>query len=151
MASDKVLETQAELEMSSGITAVQFYQYKVASSGMTKKAEKMQVINSLNLTSAQKDAIYYAEGWAQSTIRDAPWRGGDGGNYSGGSSSGSQYLSYLAEKNGYTLQEATPSTPRYSSYLQYLATRDGISLAPEDTNSGLQSKYLREFASRWGG
>ncbi len=151
MASDKVLETQAELEMSSGITAVQFYQYKVASSGMTKKAEKMQVINGLDLTSAQKDAIYYAEGWAQSTIGEAPWRGSDSENYSGGSSSGSQYLSYLAEKNGYTLQEATPSTPRYSSYLQYLATRDGISLAPEDTNSGLQSKYLREFASRWGG
>lgn len=151
MASDKVLETQAELEMSSGITAVQFYQYKVASSGMTKKAEKMQAINGLDLTSAQKDAIYYAEGWAQSTIGEAPWRGSDSENYSGGSSSGSQYLSYLAEKNGYTLQEATPSTPRYSSYLQYLAARDGISLAPEDTNSGLQSKYLREFASRWGG
>lgn len=151
MASDKVLETQAELEISAGITAEQFYQYKVASSGMTKKAEKMQAINSLNLTSAQKDAIYYAEGWAQSTIRDAPWRGGDGGNYSRESSSSSRYLSYFAEKNGYTLQEATPSTPRYSSYLQYLATRDGISLAPEDTNSGLQSKYLREFASRWGG
>ena len=151
MASDKVLETQAELEISDGITAEQFYQYKVASSGMTKKAEKMQAINSLDLTSAQKDAIYYAEGWAQSTIGEAPWRGSDSENYSGGSSSGSQYLSYLAEKNGYTLQEATPSTPRYSSYLQYLATRDGISLAPEDTNSGLQSKYLREFASRWGG
>lgn len=151
MASDKVLETQAELEISAGITAEQFYQYKVASSGMTKKAEKMQAINSLNLTSAQKDAIYYAEGWAQSTIRDAPWRGGDGGNYSGRSSSGSRYLSYLAEKNGYTLQETAPSTPRYSSYLQYLATRDGISLDPENTSTGLQSKYLREFASRWGG
>lgn len=151
MASDKVLETQAELEMSSGITAVQFYQYKVASSGMTKKAEKMQAINSLNLTSAQKDAIYYAEGWAQSTIRDAPWRGGDGGNYSRESSSSSRYLSYLAEKNGYTLQEAAPSAPRYSGYLQYLAARDGISLDTEDTGSGLQSKYLREFASRWGG
>lgn len=151
MASDKVLETQAELEMSSGITAVQFYQYKVASSGMTKKAEKMQAINSLNLTSAQKDAIYYAEGWAQSTIGQAPWRGGDGGNYSRESSSSSRYLSYLAEKNGYTLQETAPSTPRYSSYLQYLATKDGISLAPEDTSYGLQSKYLQEFASRWGG
>lgn len=151
MASDKVLETQAELEMSSGITAVQFYQYKVASSGMTKKAEKMQAINSLDLTSAQKDAIYYAEGWAQSTIRDAPWRGGDGGNYSRESSSSSRYLSYLAEKNGYTLQEAAPSAPRYSGYLQYLAARDGIPLDTEDTGSGLQSKYLREFASRWGG
>ena len=151
MASDKVLETQAELEISAGITAEQFYQYKVASSGMTKKAEKMQAINSLNLTSAQKDAIYYAEGWAQSTIRDAPWRGGDGGNYSRESSSSSRYLSYLAEKNGYTLQEAATSATRYSGYLQYLATKDGISLAPEDTSYGLQSKYLREFASRWGG
>ena len=151
MASDKVLETQAELEISDGITAEQFYQYKVASSGMTKKAEKMQAINSLNLTSAQKDAIYYAEGWAQSTIRDAPWRGGDGGNYSRESSSSSRYLSYFAEKNGYTLQEAAPSAPRYSGYLQYLAARDGISLDTEDTGSGLQSKYLREFASRWGG
>lgn len=151
MASDKVLETQAELEISAGITAEQFYQYKVASSGMTKKAEKMQAINSLNLTSAQKDAIYYAEGWAQSTIQDAPWRGGDGGNYSRESSSSSRYLSYLAEKNGYTLQEAAPSAPRYSGYLQYLAARDGIPLDTEDTGSGLQSKYLREFASRWGG
>ena len=151
MASDKVLETQAELEISAGITAEQFYQYKVASSGITKKAEKMQAINSLDLTSAQKDTIYYAEGWAQSTIGQAPWRGGDGGNYSRESSSSSRYLSYLAEKNGYTLQETAPSTPRYSSYLQYLATRDGISLDPENTSTGLQSKYLREFASRWGG
>ena len=85
MASDKTLETQAQLEISSGITAEQFYQYKVASSGMTKKAEKMQAINSLDLTSAQKDAIYYAEGWAQSTIGQAPWRRGYGG-YTGGSS-----------------------------------------------------------------
>lgn len=90
MASDKVLQTQAELEISSGITAEQFYQYKVASSGMTKKAEKMQAINSLNLTSAQKDAIYYAEGWAQSTIGQAPWRGGYSGGYTAsGSGSGS--------------------------------------------------------------
>ncbi len=108
MASDKVLETQAELEMSSGITAVQFYQYKVASSGMTKKAEKMQAINSLNLTSAQKDAIYYAEGWAQSTIRDAPWRGGDGGNYSRESSSSSsltvsEMLANVRRLNGGTV------------------------------------------------
>ena len=85
MASDKTLETQAQLEIGSGITAEQFYQYKVASSGMTKKAEKMQAINSLDLTSAQKDAIYYAEGWAQSTIGQAPWRRGYGG-YTGGSS-----------------------------------------------------------------
>lgn len=94
MASDKTLETQAQLEISSGITAEQFYQYKVASSGMTKKAEKMQAINSLDLTSAQKDAIYYAESWAQSTIGQAPWRSGYGG-YSGGYSGGSSGNPFL--------------------------------------------------------
>ncbi len=91
MASDKVLQTQAELEISSGITAEQFYQYKVASSGMTKKAEKMQAINSLNLTSAQKDAIYYAEGWARSTIGQAPWRGGYSGGYTASGSGGNPF------------------------------------------------------------
>mgnify|MGYP002765253568 CR=1 FL=1 len=91
MASDKVLQTQAQLEISSGITAEQFYQYKVASSGMSKKAEKMQAINSLNLTSAQKDAIYYAEGWAQSTIGQAPWRGGYSGGYTASGSGGNPF------------------------------------------------------------
>lgn len=91
MASDKVLQTQAQLEISSGITAEQFYQYKVASSGMTKKAEKMQAINSLNLTSDQKDAIYYAEGWAQSTIGQAPWRGGYSGGYTASGSGGNPF------------------------------------------------------------
>lgn len=91
MASDKVLQTQAQLEISSGITAEQFYQYKVASSGMTKKAEKMQAINSLNLTSAQKDAIYYAEGWARSTIGQAPWRGGYSGGYTSSGTGGNPF------------------------------------------------------------
>lgn len=96
MASDKVLETQAQLEISNGITAEQFYQYKVASSGMTKKAEKLRAINGLDLTYAQKDAIYYAEGWAQSTIGQAPWHGGyggySGGGYSSGGSGGNPFL-----------------------------------------------------------
>nr|DAQ53171.1 MAG TPA: Type I restriction enzyme Methylase [Bacteriophage sp.] len=91
MASDKVLQTQAELEISSGITAEQFYQYKVVSSGMTKKAEKMQAINSLNLTSAQKDAIYYAEGWARSTIGQAPWRGGYSSGYTASGTGGNPF------------------------------------------------------------
>ena len=58
---------------------------------MTKKAEKMQAINSLNLTSAQKDAIYYAEGWAQSTIGQAPWRGGYSGGYTVSGSGGNPF------------------------------------------------------------
>ena len=39
----------------------------------TKKAEVMEVIDSLPLTSSQKDALYYAEGWAKSKLYEAPW------------------------------------------------------------------------------
>ena len=40
----------------------------------SKKAKIMDVINSLPLTKAQKDALYYASGYEKSTLRDAPWR-----------------------------------------------------------------------------
>ena len=39
----------------------------------SKKAKIMEVINSLNISNAQKDALYYANGWAKSTIYEAPW------------------------------------------------------------------------------
>ena len=37
------------------------------------KNQKMDVINSMNLTSEQKDAMYFANGWAKSKLRQAPW------------------------------------------------------------------------------
>ena len=40
----------------------------------SKKAKIMNIINSLPLTKAQKDALYYASGYEKSTIREAPWR-----------------------------------------------------------------------------
>lgn len=76
MASDKTLLTQAELEMSAGITPAQYYSYKAATSFMSKKAEKMEAIAAMDLTSEQKDALYYSEGWAESKIYEAPWRSG---------------------------------------------------------------------------
>lgn len=76
MASDKTLLTQAELEMSAGITATQYYNYKAATSSMSKKAEKLEAIAAMDLTSEQKDALYYSEGWAESKIYEAPWRSG---------------------------------------------------------------------------
>ena len=42
--------------------------------GDGKKERRMAVIDSLPITSAQKDAMYFAEGWAASTLSDAPWR-----------------------------------------------------------------------------
>ena len=76
MASDKTLLTQAQLEMSVGITPTQYYRYKAATSSMSKKAEKLEVIAAMDLTSEQKDALYYSEGWAESKIYEAPWRSG---------------------------------------------------------------------------
>ena len=40
----------------------------------SKKAKILDVIDSMELTKAQKDALYYANGWAKSTIYEAPWR-----------------------------------------------------------------------------
>jgi hypothetical protein len=37
------------------------------------KAEVLQVINSLPITYAQKDALYYLNGWSAKTIYEAPW------------------------------------------------------------------------------
>ena len=39
----------------------------------SKKDKVMDYINGLNLTSSQKDSLYYAFGWAESKINDAPW------------------------------------------------------------------------------
>ena len=98
MASDTTLEQLAELESNDVVTPEQFYQYKVATSGLTKKAEKLGAINMLELDNYQKDALYYLNGWAQSTIGQAPWKNG----YSGGTGkSGNPFLRAM-QASGYT-------------------------------------------------
>ena len=39
----------------------------------TKKAEIMEVIHNLPISVAQKDALYYSNGWSKNTIHEAPW------------------------------------------------------------------------------
>lgn len=73
LASDSDLMKQAELEKSHDISPVQYWNYKMATKGMTLKEEKLDAINTLNLTVPQKDALYFANGWARSTIIKAPW------------------------------------------------------------------------------
>ena len=73
LASDSDLSKQEKLETDSGISRVQYWQFKAATAGMNIKADKMKAIDSLNLTSAQKTALYYAEGYAESTLDEAPW------------------------------------------------------------------------------
>ena len=40
----------------------------------SKKEKVLKYINSLDLSRKQKDSLYYAFGWAKSTINEAPWR-----------------------------------------------------------------------------
>ena len=70
-----------------GISVSVYLDYKERTSGLTsdkdangktisesKKAKVLAVINSLPITSAQKDALYYASGYEKSTLYKAPWR-----------------------------------------------------------------------------
>lgn len=69
-----------------GVTQNVFVEYKVLTSGLTgdkdaegntisgsKKAKVLAAINSMDIDAATKDALYYAAGYKESTIRDAPW------------------------------------------------------------------------------
>jgi hypothetical protein len=50
------------------------YRNKVRTiTGDDKKEQRMASIHSLPINSAQKDALYYAEGWAKSKLNEAPW------------------------------------------------------------------------------
>ena len=62
---------------SSGISIEVFVNYRNQVKSITgdgKKERRMTVINSMPISNAQKDALYYAEGWAASRLYEAPWR-----------------------------------------------------------------------------
>jgi hypothetical protein len=71
-----VEEYYKEVE-SSGISIEVFVDYRNQVKGITgegKKERRMAVINSMPISKVQKDALYYAEGWAASRLYEAPWR-----------------------------------------------------------------------------
>ena len=71
-----VAEYYKEVE-SSGISIEVFVDYRNQVKSITgegKKERRMAVINSMPISNAQKDALYYAEGWAASRLYEAPWR-----------------------------------------------------------------------------
>lgn len=88
LASDSDLTKQAELESSSGLTAVEYWEYKMATNGIqadrtengktiagSKKQKVLAAIDGLDITKEQKTALYYAAGYAESTLTEAPWMG----------------------------------------------------------------------------
>ena len=57
-----------------GIKADVFTRYKeLCKTAGSKKEDIMDIIHSLPLTVAQKDALYYQNGWSEKTIDEAPW------------------------------------------------------------------------------
>lgn len=66
-------ENYQEFAKPAGISVKQFADYCRKTKGISKKEDLMNVIDSLPINSAQKDALYYAEGWAKSKLNEAPW------------------------------------------------------------------------------
>lgn len=75
-----------EYAMPNGITAEAYHDYYDEKTGLhadvdengdaisgSRKVKVMALIDSLPLTPAQKDALYFAEGWAESRLYEAPW------------------------------------------------------------------------------
>jgi hypothetical protein len=67
-------ELYGKSAQSYGITLDVYAEYVRETSGLSKKEDIMYIINTLPLSKEQKDALYYLNGWAKSTIREAPWR-----------------------------------------------------------------------------
>ncbi len=68
-------EFYAEVE-TSGMALATFIDYRnqvKSITGEDKKERRLAVIDSLPISYEQKDALYYAEGWAASRIYEAPW------------------------------------------------------------------------------
>lgn len=75
-ADDAWFDAYYEKIQSSGIPIKTYMEYRNQVREITgegKKERRMAVIDSLPITDAQKDALYYGEGWAESTIDEAPW------------------------------------------------------------------------------
>jgi hypothetical protein len=71
-----ISEYYADGVADAGITIEMFVEYRNRVKGITgetKKRDRMAVINSLPISSAQKDALYFAEGWTASRLWEAPW------------------------------------------------------------------------------
>ena len=57
-----------------GIDAEVYAEYCEKKTGYSKKGDILRIINGMPLTRSQKDALYFAEGYAESTLDEAPWR-----------------------------------------------------------------------------
>ena len=55
------------------ISLDKYSEYLSRTEGIGQKTDKLRVIDRLDLTDKQKDALYFSNGWAESTLDEAPW------------------------------------------------------------------------------
>ncbi len=70
---DAWLETYYKKVESSGIDIDTYVEYRNQKLGLEKRDEILKVIDAQPISKKQKDALYFAEGYAESTLRKAPW------------------------------------------------------------------------------
>lgn len=76
MSQAYVIRNYEEFCEPAGISVETYMGYRESVSAITgegKKNGRMAAIDALPLTDEQKDALYFMEGWAESTIDEAPW------------------------------------------------------------------------------
>ena len=74
---DSWFDSYYEYASDAGIGIDVYMQYRNDVKNITgedKKARRMAAINALPLSAAQKDALYFDEGWVASKLHEAPWR-----------------------------------------------------------------------------
>lgn len=117
----------------------------------SKKKKVMDYINGLDISNEAKDALYYAAGYTESKIGEAPWRGGTTGTKKSSgkgrkkSSSGSSKKAQKAAKKQ-TAARAALATPEMQSYLQkYGVTQaNGRPATAADLQSSVE-RYIRKY------
>ena len=117
----------------------------------SKKGKVMDYINKLDISNEAKDALYYAAGYTESKIGEAPWRGGTTGTKKSSgkgrkkSSSGSSKKAQKAAKKQ-TAARAALETPEMQSYLQkYGVTQaNGRPVTAADLQSSVE-RYIRKY------
>ncbi len=117
----------------------------------SKKKKVLDYINAMKITREAKDALYYAAGYKESTISDAPWRGG---SVKVGKASSAKSTGKGKGKTGSS--HAAASSPAVQKFL----SRGGYATAPlpkagEPARSGTLPKAgemdaVQKFLSRGG-
>lgn len=115
----------------------------------SKKGKVMDYINGLDISNEAKDTLYYAAGYTESKIGEAPWHGGTtGSKKSSGKRSKKSNSTKKAQKAAkkQTAARAALATPEMQSYLQkYGVTQaNGRPATAADLQSSVE-RYIRKY------